>query len=60
MTQKQGQMVGRVIAESVLRYCFFPDCRKLMQIVVVLTATVAMKAFNAHYDFSWASALVPG
>jgi hypothetical protein len=27
----------------------------LMQIIVVLTATVAMKALSVHYDFSWAT-----
>jgi hypothetical protein len=32
----------------------------LMQIVVVLTATVAMKALSVHYDFSWATALAAG
>jgi hypothetical protein len=34
--------------------------RTLMQIVVVLTATVAMKAISIHYDFSWATALAAG
>ena len=34
--------------------------RTLMQIVVVLTATVAMKALSVHYDFSWATALAAG
>src|ERR1700676_1615414 len=34
--------------------------RTLMQIVVVLTATVAMKALSIHYDFSWATALAAG
>jgi hypothetical protein len=32
----------------------------LMQIVVVLIATVAMKALSVHYDFSWATALAAG
>jgi hypothetical protein len=31
-----------------------------MQIVVVLIATVAMKALSIHYDFSWAIALAAG
>jgi hypothetical protein len=34
--------------------------RRLMQIVVILTATVAMKALSVHYDFSWATALTAG
>jgi hypothetical protein len=34
--------------------------RTLMQIVIVLTAAVAMKAISAHYDFSWAAALAAG
>jgi hypothetical protein len=34
--------------------------RTLMQIVVVLTATVAMKALSVHYDFSWLTALAAG
>jgi hypothetical protein len=34
--------------------------RTLMQIVVLLTATVAMKALTVHYDFSWATALAAG
>jgi hypothetical protein len=34
--------------------------RTLMQIIVVLTATVAMKALSVHYDFSWATALAAG
>jgi hypothetical protein len=34
--------------------------RTLMQIVIVLTATVAMKAMSVHYDFSWAAALAAG
>jgi hypothetical protein len=34
--------------------------RTLMQIVVVLTATVAMKALSVHYDFSWLAALAAG
>jgi hypothetical protein len=32
----------------------------LLQIVVVLTATVAMKALSVQYDFSWATALAAG
>jgi hypothetical protein len=31
--------------------------RTLLQIICVLGAVVAMKALNAHYDFSWATAL---
>jgi hypothetical protein len=34
--------------------------RTLMQIVVFLTATVAMKALSVHYDFSWVTALAAG
>jgi hypothetical protein len=34
--------------------------RTLMQIVVVLTAMVAMKALSVHYDFSWVTALAAG
>jgi hypothetical protein len=34
--------------------------RTLMQIVVVLTAIVAMKALSVHYDFSWITALAAG
>jgi hypothetical protein len=29
----------------------------LVQIVVVLTIAVAMKALSSHYDFSWIAAL---
>jgi hypothetical protein len=32
----------------------------LLQIVVVLAATFAMKALSLHYDFSWAAALAAG
>jgi hypothetical protein len=31
--------------------------RTLLQIICVLGAVVAMKAFSAHYDLSWATAL---
>jgi hypothetical protein len=31
-----------------------------VQIIVVLAATVAMKALSAHYDFSWFAALTAG
>jgi hypothetical protein len=31
--------------------------RTLLQIVVVLAATFAMKALSLHYDFSWVTAL---
>jgi hypothetical protein len=31
-----------------------------MQIVVVLTATVAMKALSIQYDFIWVTALAAG
>jgi hypothetical protein len=34
--------------------------RTLMQIAIILTAVVAMKAISAHYDFSWAAALAAG
>jgi hypothetical protein len=34
--------------------------RTLMQIVVILAATLAMKAVSLHYDFSWATALAAG
>ena len=34
--------------------------RTLVQIVVVLTAAVMMKAMSIHYDFSWAAALAQG
>jgi len=34
--------------------------RTLIQIVVVLTAALAMKAVSVHYDFSWATALAAG
>ncbi len=34
--------------------------RTLMQIVVVLAATFAMKALSVYYDFSWATALAAG
>jgi hypothetical protein len=34
--------------------------RTLMQIVVVLTAMVVMKALSVHYDFSWVTALAAG
>jgi hypothetical protein len=34
--------------------------RTLIQIIVVLTAALAMKAMSAHYEFSWLSALAAG
>lgn len=34
--------------------------RTLVQIVVVLTATLVLKALSIHYDFSWATALAAG
>ncbi len=34
--------------------------RTLVQIVVVLTATLALKALSVHYDFSWATAFAAG
>jgi len=34
--------------------------RTLLQIVLVLAATFAMKALSLHYDFSWATALAAG
>jgi hypothetical protein len=34
--------------------------KTLLQIIFVLAATVIMKAMSAHYDFSWATALVQG
>jgi hypothetical protein len=32
----------------------------LMQIAIVLAATLAMKLLSIHYDFSWATALAAG
>jgi hypothetical protein len=34
--------------------------RTLLQIIMVLTAAVVLKAMSAHYDFSWATALAQG
>jgi hypothetical protein len=34
--------------------------KTLLQIIIVLTAAIMMKAMSAHYDFSWASALAQG
>jgi hypothetical protein len=34
--------------------------RTLMQIVVILAATLAMKALSLHYGFSWVTALAAG
>jgi hypothetical protein len=34
--------------------------KTLVQIIFVLTAVVTMKVMSAHYDFSWATALVQG
>jgi hypothetical protein len=34
--------------------------RMLMQIIVVLAATLAMKAISDHYDFNWFAALAAG
>ncbi|WP_291576514.1 hypothetical protein [Bradyrhizobium sp.] len=34
--------------------------RTLVQIIVVLTVMIVMKAMSAHYDFSWARALAQG
>jgi hypothetical protein len=34
--------------------------RTLMQIVIVLTTAVAMKALSVQYDFSWITALIAG
>jgi hypothetical protein len=34
--------------------------RTLLQIILVLTATIVMKAISTHYDFSWATALAAG
>jgi hypothetical protein len=34
--------------------------RTLLQIVLVLAATFALKALSLHYDFSWATALTAG
>jgi hypothetical protein len=34
--------------------------KTLLQIILVLTATVMMKAISAHYGFSWAAALAQG
>jgi hypothetical protein len=38
----------------------FFTTRTLLQIIVVLTVTVTMKALSAGYDFSWATALAAG
>jgi hypothetical protein len=34
--------------------------RTLVQIIIVLTVVVMMKAMSAHFDFSWAAALAQG
>jgi hypothetical protein len=34
--------------------------RTLLQIVAVLTATVAMKVLSVHYDFNWVTAPAAG
>jgi hypothetical protein len=34
--------------------------RTLLQIVLVLAATFALKVLSLHYDFSWATALTAG
>jgi hypothetical protein len=34
--------------------------RTLVQIILVLTAAVMLKAMSSHYDFSWATALAQG
>jgi hypothetical protein len=34
--------------------------KTLLQIILVLIATVMLKAISAHYDFSWATALAQG
>ncbi len=34
--------------------------RTLVQIILVLTAVVMLKAMSSHYDFSWATALAQG
>jgi hypothetical protein len=34
--------------------------RTLVQIILVLTAAVVLKATSSHYDFSWATALAQG
>ncbi len=34
--------------------------KTLLQIILVLIATVLMKAISAHYDFSWATAFAQG
>jgi hypothetical protein len=34
--------------------------RTLVQIILVLTAVVVLKAMSSHYDFSWATALAQG
>jgi hypothetical protein len=34
--------------------------RTLMQIVIVLSTAVAMKALSVHYEFSWVAALIAG
>jgi hypothetical protein len=32
--------------------------RTLVRIILVLTAVLALKAMSAHYNFSWATALL--
>jgi hypothetical protein len=34
--------------------------KTLLQIILVLTATVMMKAISSHYDFSWVTTLAQG
>jgi len=34
--------------------------RTLVQIILILTAAVVLKAMSSHYDFSWATALAQG
>jgi hypothetical protein len=34
--------------------------RTLLQIIVVLTATLVMKAISSGYDLGWATAMAPG
>jgi hypothetical protein len=38
----------------------FFTTRTLVQIILVLTAAVMLKAMSSHYDFSWATALAQG
>jgi hypothetical protein len=59
-------MLMRLVASPVMGESFMTlfakvfSTRTLVQIVVVLTATLVLKALSIHYDFSWATALAAG